>query len=92
MYKVQHHIKHRLSYNVPDDKKLEDVYYNADELRAIKIPDGELTDAEVDKFMHSIKPILWYQFNIASYDYDNIGEDGLPELIFLGHLQEWLYD
>ncbi|MBK7380596.1 MAG: hypothetical protein IPJ03_17725 [Ignavibacteriales bacterium] len=85
-------IKHSISYNVPFGERLEDEYNNADELRAIKIPDKELTDTEVDKFMQSIKPVLWYQINIASYDYDSVGEDGLPELIFTGHLQEWIYD
>lgn len=81
-----------IDYTLRDGDSLEETYLNADELRKIEMPRKNLSEIEVDAFAQSIKPVLWYQFQITGWDNSIIDEYGIPEIVFQGHLQEWVYD
>lgn len=85
-------MKYDISYNIPDDKKVEDCFTNANELKQyLGKPIHGLTENGLDSLLQKIPGALWYQYAITEWNDDDIQEDGLPDLIWQGNAVEWVY-
>lgn len=83
-------ITYDIDFNLQDGEILEDVYYNAKELRGYGVPKRDLSSSQLKRFVDNIPNSIRYQFRITGWDNDVIEDNGLPMLLYSTNMEDWV--
>jgi len=85
-------ITYDVDFNLQGDDTLEETYNNAKELMSYRVPQQDLSEAQVTEFVLNIPDTIRYQFRITGWDNDEIEDNGLPMLICSMAADEWFLE